>query len=176
MSDDTIPPEDTPPTFTVVDGDIPQDSAPKRQRRRASLPTSGKAKSTRAIPGYEPGVIAKGLTNFYGQVGMMVGMFDPTCGQTIVANAQPMAESLEKAAKQNPELRAWLMKLVSTSVLGEVIAAHTPVALAIFMHHTAFGRAKMEAATKLTDEQLARFAQQQQQFAQQQQQQNPPQS
>lgn len=142
------------PTFSVIQGDkpeTPKDSAPKRGRGRPRL--DPKAEAAASTP-YKPGVISQGLTGLYGQLGMMLGMIDPHCGQAIIANAEVMAQSLEKLAKDNPAVREWLTRLVTTSVIGEVIAAHMPVAFAIFMHHTPIGRAKMEAATGLTDENL----------------------
>jgi len=112
----------------------PRDTPPKR-RKSAGTGTGATAKNaTTAIP-YTEGVISGGLQQFYGQIGMVVGMFDEHCGTAIIQNAIPMAASMEAWAKESPAAREFLNKLVTTSVIGQVIAAHTPMVMAIAMHH-----------------------------------------
>jgi hypothetical protein len=67
----------------------------------------------------------------YSQFAMLVGMFDPDIAQAIVMNTQAMAASMENLAKESPATRAVLNKMVATSAVGQVIAAHTPVAMVI---------------------------------------------
>jgi hypothetical protein len=81
------------------------------------------------------GSITAGISQLYGQVGMFVGMFDKECGSAIVTNAQAMGASLEAAAKESPAMQEFLNKMITTSVWGQVIAAHLPVVMAISMHH-----------------------------------------
>src|SRR5436190_20920383 len=103
MTDETPPPDtDTPPTFTVVDGEREPDSVPRRGRKPVSAPTDTKGRKTSTgVPGYQSGVISLGMANFYSQIGVLINMFDQHCGTAILANAQPMADSLEKLAKEN---------------------------------------------------------------------------
>jgi hypothetical protein len=108
-----------------------RDSMPRRPRMRSS---------SSEVPPFVEGYLTEHLTKFYGNIGMMVGMFDPTCGSTVVMNAKQMAESMEKLAETSPGTRKFLMSLVSTSALAEVIAAHMPVLMAIAMHHTSAGQ------------------------------------
>lgn len=115
-------------------GTTTKDTPPKRSRK-GGTGTAGTAKPTASTVDYQPGVITQGLESFYGQIGMVVGMFDSHCGTVILQNTQPMAASMEAWAKESPSARSFLNKLVTTSVIGQVIAAHTPIVMAIAMHH-----------------------------------------
>lgn len=106
-----------------------RDSAPRRNRTSSS-----------DIPPYVAGYLEEHLTKFYGDIGMMVGMFDPTCGAAVVMNAQQMAKSMETLAETSPQTRKFLMGLVSSSAIATVITAHMPVIMAIMMHHTSGGQ------------------------------------
>ena len=113
-----------------------KDVPPKRQRRTNTSSTASNGKTSRTVENdFRPGVIEAGLTGMYGQIGLMVGMLDPQCGSIIVQNAQTMAASMEAWAKESPTAREFLNKMVTTSVIGQVIAAHAPVVAAIAMHH-----------------------------------------
>lgn len=108
-----------------------KDSPPKstRSRRREST-SDGPAVEP---PPYEPGRIAGALKETYGKIGVMVGMFDPFIGETCVRNAEQMANSMERLAKESPRTRAFLDKIITSSAVGEAIAAHSPLAMAIGM-------------------------------------------
>lgn len=151
----TPTPEPATVPFSVVQGELPPDSKPRKGRTKSVFTGQPASKAT----AYQPGVIARGLTELYTNMGSFLGMFDPQCSMVIITNAQAMAESLEKLAKDNPAIRAALMRVITGSVWGEVIAAHMPVMMAITMHHTAFGKARMEAVQNLTDENLAKMTQ-----------------
>lgn len=119
-----------------------KDIPPKRPRRSASTKASMAAQDP-----IKPGAISEGIAQFYGFIGMSVGMIDPHCGGIIVQNAQPMANSLEEAAKTSPALRKFLEGLVTTSVWGQVMAAHAPVLTAIAAHHVPAIRDRVNAFT-----------------------------
>lgn len=163
MADDTV----DPPVFTSTDGTPPpadskpgilrglpggkrvppKDTPPKRRSNtRGSSTPSGAPKPAASGP-LPHGAIAAGMANLYGQVGMFWGMFDPTCGKAIATNALAMGESLEAAAKESPAFREFCEKLISTSVWGQVIAAHAPVVAIIAMHHVPAIRNKFNPAT-----------------------------
>jgi hypothetical protein len=112
-----------------------KDTPPRSTRARKKASSTGGAKPKVEVPEYQPGKIAEGLSTVYGGIGMMVGMFDPHCGGVIVSNAQAMANSMEKLAKESPAARAFLEKLITTSAIGEVVAAHLPVVAMIASHH-----------------------------------------
>lgn len=109
----------------------PRDTAPKGRRTRGRESTSdGPAPEA---PPYEPGRIAGALKETYGKIGMMVGMFDPFIGETCIRNAEQMANSMERLAKESPRTRAFLDKIITSSAVGEAIAAHSPLAMAVGM-------------------------------------------
>lgn len=86
-------------------------------------------------PKPRPGSLKKPLQDMYGTIGMTVAMFDPVCGQAILANAEACAIALENMARENEAVRRVIMSLVQTSIWGQLIAAHMPILLAIAMHH-----------------------------------------
>lgn len=105
-------------------------------------PRSEKAKRERKIkppkvvpPKPRPGSLKKPLQDMYGTIGMTVALFDPVCGQAILANSEACAIALENMARENEAVRRVIMSLVQTSIWGQLIAAHMPILLAIAMHH-----------------------------------------
>lgn len=111
----------------------PKDTPPKANRRtNARTNTNGPKMSSAPAP---EGAIAAGISQLYGQVGMFVGMFDQQCGTVIITNAAAMGASLEAAAKESPAMQEFLQRMITTSVWGQVLAAHAPVIMAIGMHH-----------------------------------------
>lgn len=127
-------------------GAKPRDTAPRARRTRKATEdkTAGPAKEKSIdAPEYVPGRIGEALAGTYAQIGMMWGMFDPQCAQVLISNSKSMADSMEKWAKESPAVRGVLEKLITTSVIGEVIAAHAPIVMAIGMHHVPALRNKM---------------------------------
>lgn len=86
-------------------------------------------------PAKKRGALVQPLTQLYTSVGALMIPFDPTCGSAIIANAENCARTLDDLAYQNDAVRRALTALVQTSVWGGVIAAHTPILLAIAIHH-----------------------------------------
>lgn len=96
--------------------------------------TAGK-KEARPAGAPRATALEKKLEKFYGGIGLAVYGFDQQCGTVIIANATNMAASLDVLAKQNPEVRKVLERLMETSAYGLVLAAHAPVIFAIASHH-----------------------------------------
>lgn len=69
------------------------------------------------------------LANMYSLAGVAVFQFNPPLAQTILAQADPCAESLYKLAQQNPKIKRALESLTQTSAWGAVIIAHLPIAI-----------------------------------------------
>lgn len=125
--------------LTVADvppGDVEGDEAAAARENISA--TLGKAKRPAPPPDKSKprqGKIAKNLSKLYGTVGATVYPFDQQCGQTILENADRMADSLEALANENAAVKRVLEKLAETSAWGTVFAAHAPVLLAVSMHH-----------------------------------------
>lgn len=106
-----------------------RDKAEKPKRER-------KPKAPKPVPPKpRPGQLKKPLMEMYGSIGMTVSMFDPQCGTTVMMNAEKCAEAMEALARDNPAVRRVVMQLITTSVWGQVVAAHMPIIYAIAMHH-----------------------------------------
>ena len=126
--------EFTPP---VVSGSRPRwwegarkkktDSGKKETRTRAP-----KVERAKALP---RGGLRQPLATLYTGIGMSVMPFDPSCGRTIIENADKCAEALDELAKTNTAVRNFLIGLCTTSAWGAVLMAHAPIVMAIAMHH-----------------------------------------
>jgi hypothetical protein len=88
------------------------------------------------------------LERFYENIGGLTLMFDPVCGQVIIDNAPRTAEAMDELARQDIKVRRILERLVETSALGTVIAAHAPIALVIYSHHMLPFIARRQMATE----------------------------
>lgn len=110
------------------------DSTPKRRapRKDSSAKGSGSTAGADEIP-YTAGVIEAGMTKFYTQISMMVGMVRPRAGEVGLQNAQAMAKSCERVAKESPQMRKVFDSLVTSSAWGEFVSAHVPFAAALAM-------------------------------------------
>lgn len=88
------------------------------------------------------------LERFYENVGGLTLMFDPVCGQVIIDNAPRTAEAMDELARQDIKIRRILERLVETSALGTVLAAHAPIAVVIYSHHVLPFIARRQMATE----------------------------
>lgn len=113
------------------------------------------AKPTPAMP---RGGLKGALENMYVGIGMSLLPFDPHCAKVIMDNAENCAKSMDELAKTNPAVRRVLMKMVATSALGTVIAAHAPIVMALAMHHIPALRERQEKMTADMAEMFAKMA------------------
>lgn len=128
-------------TFTapVVKGTRPKwwERTPKKNGGKGSsgsarTPRTPKTRQAKALP---KGGLKGPLTQLYVGIGMSVMPFDPSCGRTIIENADKCAEALDELAKTNTAIRNFLIGLCTTSAWGAVLMAHAPIVMAIAMHH-----------------------------------------
>lgn len=98
-------------------------SAPPKTKRTRTTRSRGKKDLTEE------------LTSFYTTIGAGVFAFNQPDGVVILANAEKMAESLNKWGDADPRIRKVLERLCTTSAMGAVIGAHAPVVLAILGNH-----------------------------------------
>lgn len=151
--------EPEPPLIDAVEA-AESDGEPRGKRRgtRRSTGAPKAAQSATAPPMPRAGVIAQGMTRLYAQTGAVVGMFDMGCGSAIMENADSVGKAWEDLAKQNPAIRKALLTLMQGNALFEILAAHTPIILAITAHHgpteniknaAGFGVMAMKAASEV---------------------------
>jgi hypothetical protein len=128
----------TPSEEPSADEDRPP-AAPKRSR-------FGKHKHPHAeqpVPQHRPGVITKGVNKLYRRAGKIVAVMDADIGMALIAITRNTAEEGEpddsvgaawdELARTNPRIRAFLLKVVAGGAWGQLVMAHAPVFLAIFM-------------------------------------------
>lgn len=136
---ENLKPETTAPLPDPVTPD-PKASKDKPKWRipagdKASAPAPRAASKKRA-PAAKHGAFTEPLTEMYAAVGMILFQFDPTCARAILEAGPKAAQSLDDLAYQNPAVRRALTSLTTTSAIGMVIAAHAPILMAIYMHHS----------------------------------------
>lgn len=116
---------------------------PKRARERKLWPPAGDKRETkrapskprRTLPPRKRGTLVPQLTELYVTIGTLAVPFDPICGMAVVQNAPRCAEALDELAYTNEPVRRALYAILTTSAWGGVLAAHSPIILAIAMHH-----------------------------------------
>jgi hypothetical protein len=129
---------DTPLRFD--DTEFEEEKAPRLPKpdyTRATK-TTGRAKA-KTTPPYKEGKLLEPITLGYGFFGMGIGMLEVKylqkphmpIGTTIVESAEQCAKAWDKAAQNSPAVRRVLYRLVESSTLMMVAAAHTPIAVAV---------------------------------------------
>lgn len=108
--------------------------SPNGQAKQKRGSTKEKAEKP-TPPKDRPGALVKPLQDMYASIGIAVFAIDQECGRAILDNAEGCANALDKAARENPALRRVIHRLIETSVMGAVIAAHAPIGIAIARHH-----------------------------------------
>lgn len=101
----------------------------------AGKPRAPRVSKTRQVKALPKGGLKGPLTQLYVGIGMSVMPFDPSCGRTIIENADKCAEALDDLSKTNTAVRNFLIGLCTTSAWGAVLMAHAPIVMAIAMHH-----------------------------------------
>lgn len=122
----------------VAPGDVDTAGVPPLKFSRATTAPDGPDVTETASapePTVKPGILARKITDMYGQIGFMVAAFDPTCGQAVMFNAKEVGIAMERAAKESPEFRKWLEGLFKTNVWLQLAMAHAPIAVAVASHH-----------------------------------------
>lgn len=123
--------------------------APEEDRAPAAPPKGKRGRPPKAeepLPPFRAGPIAKWVNNQYRRVGRVVRMMDYDIGTAIIAcTRKPPAEdgdedthttvgeAWENLAKSNPRVRRVILKAMSGGLVGEMVWAHAPIFLAIFM-------------------------------------------
>lgn len=130
--------------FKVSDRPSLGDKKPQTER-----PTRQTNSKTASAP-YKAGAIAAGMEDIYGSGAMLWSMFDSTCGTALLQCAPSAAQAWEELAKNDPKIRAMLMRIFTGSSWGKVFQAHLPLLIAVFMHH-GMGRVHREHEQKASD-------------------------
>jgi len=114
------------------------------------------------LPPRRKGAMVRQLEDLYTTVGLFVMAFDQPCGTAIVNSAAKCAEALDNLAYENDAVRRILYRILETSAWGTVLAAHSPIIMAIAIHHVPAVRTVMgKLMAKGVGEEAEKFANQQ---------------
>lgn len=108
---------------------------PRDRRKRKPPPTDAD------VPMPKGGVIAKGVDRLYRRGGRFLRILDDEIGLAVIECTRPdpddpdaptVGQAWENLAKDNPRIRAWLVKAIAGGNWQELIMAHASIALALF--------------------------------------------
>lgn len=116
-------------------------------------------KEPKKLPPRRKGALVRQLEELYTTLGMAVMAFDEPCGTAIVNSATKCAESLDNLAYENDAVRRILYRILETSAWGGVIIAHSPIIMAVAVHHVPIVRVTMaKMMAKRVGDEAEKFA------------------
>lgn len=126
-----------------IDGEKPGDRAPSAGRkRRQKLPREEKP-----VPQFREGQISRGMNKLYRRLGKIVVIFDPLTGRALIEVTRKededdvtVGEAWEELARTHPRIRYYLLKMMTGGVYGQLVWAHLPIFMALFMREGSKGR------------------------------------
>lgn len=89
--------------------------------------------NAKGVPRWKAGVIAKGMTKLYKRTGKIIKAMDRDIGIAVIESAEDCGEAWDDLARQNPRIRAFLLKLITGGSWMALLWAHAPIFLAIIM-------------------------------------------
>jgi len=125
-------PDSMPPDAEPVSRAADRPPAKQEARRRAA--PSGD------VPMPRGGVIAAGVNKLYRRGGKIIRAMDPDIGEAVISCTRKdeddeltVGEAWEALAKTNPRIRAFIMRAISGGAWGDLVMAHAPIGLALFL-------------------------------------------
>lgn len=109
-------------------------------------------------PPMPKGGIAAPMAALYRKTGELIQPFDYGCGSVLIGGAEDCGKAWEELAKRNPAVRRFLLSLLSTSAVTELLIAHAPILAAVAVHHVPAVRSMMEKMAADAGEMFARMA------------------
>lgn len=128
-------PEDVAAAPPVTPADDAPPPPPGRGRHRPPAPPAEE------VPMPKGGVIAKGVNRLYRRGGKYLRILDDEIGLAVIECTRPdpedpeaptVGEAWENLARENPRIRAWLVKAIAGGAWQELIFAHAAIAFALF--------------------------------------------
>lgn len=129
------------------EADAPPPDHPHGRRR-----TRARTDDTPAPPMPRGGVIAREVNRMYRRAGKIVRAMDEDIGQAIIECTRPeqvepgeepnptVGEAWENLCKTNPRIRRWILQIISKGAWTELLLAHAPIGMALFMKPAIAGR------------------------------------
>lgn len=111
------------------------------QRDEDKPPTPGQGKPSPAeVPMPKGGVIAKGVDRLYRRAGKILRIADDDLGRAVIECTRPdpddpdaptVGQAWEALARDNPRVRAWLLRLIRGGAWQDLLMAHAPIGIAL---------------------------------------------
>lgn len=111
-------------------------SEPKQPRPKLRAPSANaeQKQPPKRSPGRPPGM-AKKITDFYDNIGMVVGIVSMEDGAEIMNVSEPAGEAWAKLCQENPSVkRAW-DRILTGNAWSAVIMVHAPLIYSIASNH-----------------------------------------
>jgi hypothetical protein len=102
-------------------------------------PTPGKKKAVVPdAPMPRAGIISAAVNKMYRRAGKIVRAMDHDIGTAVIECAQDgdpdsVGVAWEALAKSDPKVRAWLLRMIKGGAIWDLVLAHAPIGMAIFM-------------------------------------------
>lgn len=143
------------PRFPGPDGDPEPETDDKPKRAPAGRKRPEPATRKPSSPVSLQAQLAELLTG----IGGAVAFANPTDGQIIASQAEPLASALDRLAKQNPAVRRVLQSLLIGGAWGEVLSVVAfGIVLPIAMNHNALPWQKKAGSAPLPPDVAAAFS------------------
>lgn len=125
-------------TVPAADRD-PAPAAPRKRGRPAGARNKPREEGTPATTGRptKQASLSRALESQYVLMGSLLYMFAPATGQALIGNAESCADSLASWAATNPKVAKALERTLTGAGAVSVLAAHAPIALAVYADATA---------------------------------------
>lgn len=111
----------------------PTDHDPIDRGEDTEPDSKARGKNARGVPRWKAGVIAKGMTKLYRRTGKIVKAMDRDIGIAIIECAEDCGEAWDDIARQNPRIRAFLLKMITGGSWMALVWAHAPIVMAVVM-------------------------------------------
>lgn len=130
----------------------PEADQPPPDRPHGRRRTRTRQDSDPVPPMPRGGVIAREVNRMYRRAGKIVRAMDEDIGQAIIECTRPeivdegeepnptVGEAWENLCKTNPRIRRWILQIISKGAWTELILAHAPIGMALFMKPAIAGR------------------------------------
>lgn len=111
----------------------PGDHEPITREADTEPDAKSRGRNVKGVPRWKAGVIAKGMTKLYKRTGKIIRAMDRDIGIAVIECAEDCGEAWDDIARQNPRIRAFLLKMITGGSWASLIWAHAPIFMAVIM-------------------------------------------
>lgn len=125
-----------PPDFVIPNPKPPRGESGRFARKPAGDKADNpkRVKPAIKVPNRKGQFIAP-VTAIYMGIGGMLMPFDPICANSVLQAAENCAQVWDELAYQNEAVRRFLFSITQVSLTGKLFLAHSPILMAVAIHH-----------------------------------------